>query len=186
LLHVRDVLLPGYVDQLDELAYTLVQEVNAVHSGGFDLDGNAGGNFFSPIGTQAGAAAAITVNPTLAGNVRLVAAAGTTSPGDNENARALAALRDLRVMDGGVATFADSWAELVFTVGRDTRTAELERDGRGDVMRQIDALRAAVSGVSLDEEAVMMLKFQQAFEANARFFQVVDRAIDTLMRMVGA
>jgi flagellar hook-associated protein 1 FlgK len=185
LLHVRDVLLPAYVDELDELAYTLTQELNAAHAAGFDLDGNAGGNFFTPLGTQAGAAGAIAVNPTLADNSRLIAAAGTTSPGDNQNARALAALRDAQVMDGGIATFADSWANLVFTIGRDTRTAQVERDSRGDVMRQIEALRDAVSGVSLDEEAVMMLKFQQAFEANARFFQVVERAVETMMQMVG-
>ena len=32
----------------------------------------------------------------------------------------------------------------------------------------------SVSGVSLDEEAMLMLKFQRAYEANARFFSAVD------------
>jgi flagellar hook-associated protein 1 FlgK len=182
---VRDVLIPSYIDQLDALAYTIVEQVNLTHAAGYDLDGNAGGDFFTPIGTIAGAAAAIELDSTLEGNVRLIAAAGTTSSGDNQNARALASLRNLRIMDGGVATFNDAWGELVFTVGRDTRTASQERDAHGDVMRQIEALRSAVSGVSLDEEAVMMLKFQQAFEANARFFRVVDESLDTLMQMVG-
>jgi len=38
--------------------------------------------------------------------------------------------------------------------------------------------------VSLDEEAMMMMRFQRAYEANARFFQAVNQSIDTLMQML--
>jgi flagellar hook-associated protein 1 FlgK len=37
--------------------------------------------------------------------------------------------------------------------------------------------------VSLDEEAMMMMKFQRAYEANARFFQAVDSALETLLSL---
>jgi flagellar hook-associated protein 1 len=56
-----------------------------------------------------------------------------------------------------------------------------------EVLRQVENLQDAVSGVSLDEEAADMLRFQRAYEANARFFRPVDETLDTtLMRMVGA
>jgi len=42
-----------------------------------------------------------------------------------------------------------------------------------------------VSGVSLDEEAVQMIKFQRAYEANARFFGAVDQTLAVLFQMVG-
>jgi len=45
----------------------------------------------------------------------------------------------------------------------------------------VDALRDEVSGVSLDEEAMHLLKFQRAYEANARFFRVIDESIQTLL-----
>ena len=52
------------------------------------------------------------------------------------------------------------------------------------MVRQIDALRDEVSGVSLDEEAMHMLKFQRAYEAIARFFRSVDQSLDTLLNLV--
>ena len=46
-------------------------------------------------------------------------------------------------------------------------------------------LRDQVSGVSLDEEAASMIKFQRAYEANAKYFTAVDDMLLTLMRTVG-
>jgi flagellar hook-associated protein 1 FlgK len=37
--------------------------------------------------------------------------------------------------------------------------------------------------VSLDEEAMALLRFQRAYEANARFFQTVDQTLRTLLDM---
>jgi flagellar hook-associated protein 1 FlgK len=49
----------------------------------------------------------------------------------------------------------------------------------------VDALRDQVSGVSLDEEAMHLLKFQRAYEANARFFSVIDQTLEMLLQTVG-
>jgi len=57
LLKARDSLIPGYRTQLDTLAYTVVQQVNIQHQAGFDLNGTAGGNFFTPLASIPGAAA---------------------------------------------------------------------------------------------------------------------------------
>jgi flagellar hook-associated protein 1 FlgK len=46
---------------------------------------------------------------------------------------------------------------------------------------QVDALRDQVSGISLDEEAVNLVKYQKAYEANARFFRAIDSTLDTLL-----
>ncbi|MGE0444583.1 MAG: flagellar hook-associated protein FlgK [Vicinamibacterales bacterium] len=185
LMHVRDTLIPGYQQDLDTLAFEVAAQVNAAHEAGFDLDGAAGEPFFTfnaPLaGVSGGAAAALQVTDTLAADGRLIAAAGTPTPGDNTAARALAALREARVLDGGSATLVDGWAQLVYVVGRDVRTAEGARDSRAEIVRQVDALRDEVSGVSLDEEAMMLMKFQRAYEANAKFFTVIDQAIQTLL-----
>jgi flagellar hook-associated protein 1 len=185
LLEVRDGLIPDYMGKLDAMAYSLAARVNALHTAGMDLDGNPGVAFFTPIGVQAGAAKALQVNPALAAKPRLVAA-GTASAGDNQNARALAALRDVRVLGGGTATLSEGWAELVYAVGQDSASAKAEQKNRSAILQQIDALRESVSGVSLDEEAMEMMKFQRAYEANARYFQTIDSALDTLLSMVGS
>jgi flagellar hook-associated protein 1 FlgK len=102
-------------------------------------------------------------------------------PGDNTNARALAALRDADVSPNG--SFSDVWSQLVYRVGADTQAAQQAQTSRQEIVRQIQALREAVSGVSLDEEAMSMIRYQRAYEANARFFQAVDQSIETLMTM---
>jgi flagellar hook-associated protein 1 FlgK len=53
-------------------------------------------------------------------------------------------------------------------------------------VRQVDALRDQVSGVSLDEEAMQLLKYQRAYEANARFFSAIDQTIEVLIQTLGS
>jgi flagellar hook-associated protein 1 FlgK len=75
----------------------------------------------------------------------------------------------------------DTWGQLVYRVGRDTQAARNEQQSREEIVDQVDALRDQVSGVSLDEEAVNLLKYQKAYEANARFFRAIDTTLDTLL-----
>ena len=187
LLSVRDTVLPGYIAKLDEQAYAMASAVNTAHAAGFDLDGNAGQALFvfsaPPQGTI-GAAAALRVDAAVAGNSRLLAAAGSPEPGDNRNARALADLRSAPLLDNGTATLVDSWAQFVAGVGRDARAASQERTVRTQIVGQLQSMRDQVSGVSLDEEALNLTKFQRAYEANARLFQAVNDAIEVLFNTV--
>ena len=50
-------------------------------------------------------------------------------------------------------------------------------------VNQIENLRDSVSGVSLDEEAASMMRFQRAYEANARFFTTVNETLDVLLNL---
>jgi flagellar hook-associated protein 1 FlgK len=180
-LQVRDRLLPGYLEALDDLATGLVDEVNAIHTAGFDAAGAPGVAFFT-VTPGLSPAATIAVNAAVSADTGKVAAGGSTVVGDNANARALAALRDQAVLNGGTLT--DGWASLVFRVGSDGQAAQQEQASRRDIVRQITALQESVSGVSLDEEAMMMMRFQRAYEANARYFQAIDQSLETLLSMV--
>lgn len=183
-LDARDTRIPSYLASLDALAYGVADAVNTVHQTGFDLNGNPGQAFFTPLAGVAGAAAALQLDPALESDPSLVAASGTGAPGDNQVARALAELRGARVI-GGTATFGDSWGQLVYRVGSDTQIARAEQESRHEVVAQVARLRDQVSGVSLDEESANMLKFQRAYEANARFFTTVNSVLDTLLNVVG-
>lgn len=183
LLHARDVSVPDYLSDLDTIAYELVQEVNALHDAGFDRNGNDAPVFFTALGSAVGAASAITVNPAVAADANLVAAGAAAAPGDSDQARALAALADARVLFGNTATLHDAWGRLMYRIGADAQTARFERQTRSDVLMQVENLRDAVSGVSLDEETTRMLKFQRAYEANARFFSTVDEVLQVLLSL---
>ena len=126
----------------------------------------------------------MTVDTDVATDPRRIAAAGIAAPGDNQNARAIAALRNAQVLQGDTATLSQGWGDLVYRVGSDTKYAQDEQRSRGEIVRQIDALRDEVAGVSLDEEAMHLLKFQRAYEAVAHFFRTVDQSLDTLLNLV--
>jgi flagellar hook-associated protein 1 FlgK len=88
-------------------------------------------------------------------------------------------------MAGG-ATFAENWGQFLYRVGSDSLTARSRADGHHDVVSQVGNLLDQFEGVSMDEEAAMMLRFQRGYEANAKYFSTIDRLLDTLFNMVGA
>jgi flagellar hook-associated protein 1 FlgK len=187
LLIARDQHMPAYLAHLDEQAFALATTVNAIHAAGFDPNGNTGQDFFafsSAIVGPAGAAAALIVDPAVAADPGRIAAAAAALPADNQVARALSNARDARVLDGGTTTLHEGWSGLVYRLGRDVQTARQEASMRGEVVMQVSALRDQVSGVSLDEEAMQLMKFQRAYEANARFFRVIDQTLDMLLNTV--
>jgi flagellar hook-associated protein 1 FlgK len=184
-IEARDVQIPDYISRLDTIAFEVAGQVNALHRTGFDQQGNTNQDFFTPLGAVAGAARLIAVDPAVAADGRLIAAAGVNQAGDNAVAKSLASLRDALVLDGNTATLVEGWSNLAYRVGRDTRAAIDGQKAQADIVKQIDALRDSVSGVSLDEEAVNMIKFQRAFEANARYFSAVDQTLNVLFQIVG-
>lgn len=184
LLYLRDTLAPAYQAQVDTLAHGLVTEVNALHATGFDANGDAGGAFFTPLGTATGAAAAMAIDPALAADGALVAASTTGAIGDNGAAQAIASLRDARVLAGGTATAIESWEQFAYRVGTDLASARSSNATQEQIMRQLEQLRAQVSGVSMDEEAANLIRFQRAYEANARYFTTIVDTLDTLLNMV--
>jgi flagellar hook-associated protein 1 FlgK len=179
------VLIPQYRDSLDQLAYGVASDVNTLTTSGFDLNGNAGANFFVPPASAAGAAQAMAVSGAVAADTSLVVASATTGPGNNDVARAIAALQDSPI--SGTATRpVDAWGNLVYQVATDSRSATQSQAAHDQVMQQLKNLRDQISGVSIDEEAAMLLRFQRSYEANAKFFQVTDQTLSLLMSLVGA
>jgi flagellar hook-associated protein 1 FlgK len=184
LVELRDSSIPGYQSRLDQLAYDVATAVNTAHQAGFDAGGAAGGAFFTPPAAVAGAAAALSVSAAVQGDPLLVAASGTGASGDNQTARAIAALRDAPLASGATATGAEAWASLVYNVGADVRATDVSSGTRDQIVRQLQRLRDQQSGVSLDEEAANLMRFQRSYEASARYFTVIVDTLDTLMGMV--
>ena len=71
----------------------------------------------------------------------------------------------------------------MYRVGQDGATSKGEMESRGEVVRQIENLQDSVAGAPLDEEAAAMMRFQRAYEANARYFSVINSALDVLMNL---
>ncbi|HEX4998906.1 MAG TPA: flagellar hook-associated protein FlgK [Terriglobia bacterium] len=188
LLEARDRLIPAYQQQLDTLAESIISQVNAVHAGGSDLQippSSTAIDFFVPAASVTGAAAAFSLNPTVAGDARSIAAGQSGSPGDNANAIAIAGLAFQKTLAGGTETFSEAFGSLQFRVGTDTQSASSRLSTSNALLVQLENSRDAASGVSLDEEAIDLLRFQRAYQAAARYINVVDQLTEELIHTLG-
>lgn len=184
LLHLRDTMIPDYLGRLDQLAYDVAAEVNTAHLAGYDASGNPAGAFFTPLAGPADAASTLSVSAAIVADSGLVAASSTGAPGDNATARAIAALRDARITLGDTATPAGGWGNLLYRLGSDASSARAAVDRHDDVLQQLERVRDRASGVSLDEEAANLIRFQRAYQANARYFTTIADTLDVLMTLV--
>jgi flagellar hook-associated protein 1 FlgK len=181
-LETRDVIINGYLTSLETLAATIRDQVNTVHSTGRAPD-NSQNNFFVPTGTLASGTFA--VNPDLVADSNLVAAGDTSDSGDNRTAIKIANLQHATFLIGGdPQTFDNYYGMLVSNVGIDVRNSSQNYDHLSAVASQLDNYRESISGVSLDEEMVNLIKFQHAYDAAAKLISTVDEMLDTLIAMV--
>ncbi len=115
---------------------------------------------------------------------RFVVDVNETGEGDNANALQLAGLADDGALNGGRASYQDFYSSVVGKVGTETQRAQTNADAQSSILEQAKADREAVSGVNLEEEAVNMLKFQQAFQANAQVITVANSLFQTILGAV--
>jgi len=183
LLTFRSDVLDPSMARLDQIAFDLAARVNAVHGGGTDLNGDAGGAFFSvPIGATAADPAGSAAQIQLAfDDARLVAAAQGAGPSDNRNALALAELQREKFMLGGTATVQGAYAQVVADVGARTRHADLNAQAQQGLLMRAEESHNAESGVNLDEEAAKLMHYQQAYQAAAQAIAVAQTLFETLI-----
>ncbi|MEC7641488.1 MAG: flagellar hook-associated protein FlgK [Nitrospinota bacterium] len=119
-------------------------------------------------------------------------AAGTTLGGDGENARNLANIQSRLVFNGvsidtagsGSFTFDDFYTSIVSQVGINSRATQTNQDQQEAILLQLSNRRENLDGVSLDEEMINLIKFQQAFAAAGRLITITDELIKNLGRQV--
>ena len=186
LLAARDTTVADFIGQLDLLAKTLVDAVNVQHALGYDLNGVAGSNFFTPIAATVGAASLVQINDAIAADPHLIAAAQNAAsiPGDNRNAQALAALRTSSQAALSNATFHGYFVQLVSDIGQRVQTSQDTQSFQKALFDQTQIRRESLSGVNIDEEVTNLIKFQRAFEAASRLISVGDEMYETMINMI--
>lgn len=179
LISSRDDHLDDYLTQLDTLANTLRTSVNGAHNAGFDLNGANGLDFFTGSG-----AADLGVNAAIVADTDLIAAAGAGEglPGGNGAAMTLANLQNSAVMPGS-STFDDYYNALVGKVGSDVQEANFNSSHQQSMVQGLENYRQQVSGVSLDEEMVNLVKFQHAYSAAAKLISTADEMMDEILAL---
>ena len=189
MIALRDQDLKGYLDKLDTLAKTFADAFNAVHASGYGLDNSTGRAFFTD-GTAGPlyniSASNIQVNPAILADQATIAAsssldgAGNVNRGDGRNALALADLKKSPLYLGS-ASLSDYYESIISDLGVSAQAANRMTDNQQILLKAIDNQRQIVSGVSLDEEMINMVKYQQGYNAAAKLMKTMDEMMNTLI-----
>jgi flagellar hook-associated protein 1 len=170
---------------LDQLAASIADRVNTLSQSGVDLNGNAGAAFFNvpPGGVTA---ANLSVSAAVKADSKLVVASATgAGTGDGSIARSIAALLTETSSTSGsrAGSFTAIYASVVADAGTSVKSAEDALQTQQIILKQTEAQRDAVSGVSLDEEAINLLQYQRAYEAAAKFLRIADEMTQTILAL---
>lgn len=163
------VQLAGTRTRIDAVAASVIGTVNASQTTGGDLDGNPGEALLS--GTKASDIAVVTRD----GSKLATAPAGAVAK--SRDAGNLAGLRS--ALAGADPSGAVD--KTLFEISSAVSGRTLTRDALNTIASSAEAALSAQSGVDLDQEAVNLVRFQQAFQASGRVMQVANDLFDTLL-----
>jgi flagellar hook-associated protein 1 FlgK len=101
--------------------------------------------------------------------------------GDGAAALAIAQLRTKPVMIGLAGSFDDFFADIVADIGLKGEQAATALETENVILKDMNDLKASISGVNIDEELANMLKFQHAYNSTARFISEIDKMLDVII-----
>jgi len=177
LLEIKNTTIPSFSADLNRLAAGLADRVNAVLAAGVDSNGWPGAALFAYNSTDA-AAATLRVTSILPEEL---AAATPDAPGGNGNALQLTQLADSPEIDG--TSFMEYYGTLARQVGRALETTREDQQTQEQMLLQTEAFRSQISGVSLDEEAALLIEFQRSYQASARLVSILDQLTEETINL---
>lgn len=188
--------------QLDEMAHGLVHITNAIHRKGYvnkeipvDQNGNiiqgpgspkyTGINFFKEPLSLERAAGEIQLSDEVKDDLKNISTGMTpNSPGDNRIALAISKIQHEKLLGDGTKTLEETYLQTSSSIGLAASKSLINEEQSGGILAQAKSIKERISGVSIDEEATNMVKYQQAYEASAKMIKTADEMFDSLIGMV--
>lgn len=87
--------------------------------------------------------------------------------------------------DTGSYTFANYYAAMIGELGTLGSVYDTTATSLSTTVSSVDSQRQQVMGVSSDEELTNMIKYQNAYNANSRFINVINEMIEVLLTQLG-
>jgi len=192
LLTVRDSVLPGLqgdsqqAGAINLIAKKVADRVNQLLASGLTPGGQPGPALFNYNGSSAVMTArSLSINPSITSDTL-----AALDPGPPQVANGIAlALSGLGQSKAGTDTingqsiqdFLNGQTQIL---GQQSATASANQNVAQQAVAQAQALRAQVSGVSLDEEAIRVMELQRGYQSMSKMISVINGLADTLMQMV--
>ncbi len=200
LLQISNSVLPSIqgganqVGSLNTLAQSFADTVNSIFTSGTNSDGQPGIALFTYSDSNSDG----TTNPTQVASTLAVnpdATAGqlaTTTPGPPEVSNgvplALASLEDptnsAYEIDGD--SFSQYYGNIATTVGDQVQQAQDGVQVQQSLVSQAQNQIQQISGVSVNGQAMLAVEFQNAYQANAQLFTVLDQITQDTINMISS
>jgi flagellar hook-associated protein 1 FlgK len=155
--------------KLDTIAAGIIGAVNGAQTSGVDLQGAPGEALFS--GTNASDIAIATNDGSKIATAPAGAGAKSRDPGN------LSVLRNAL----NAANPSGGLDAVLFDVSSAVAGRTVTRDALASIADSANVALQAQAGVDLDQEAVNLIRFQQAFSASGRVIQVANDLFDTIL-----
>ncbi len=180
LLEVHNQNIPENIDKLNILANSLANNVNSIHSSGYNLDNITGVNFFD---ANTNGASGFKVNSAIINDPGLIATKTTTTtgPGEGDLASAIYSLQNEALVDGQTAS--NYYISMLSIIGSEIQQTEFLHNSQQIIVEQIVNQKESISGVSLDEEMTKLMQYEQSYQAAIRVINTVDEMLETLLAM---
>ena len=185
--------LAAQLDAIDGLSATISS------TGALELTTDSTDTEFSFAGDTSGVLAALGLNTfftgssaatvgvnsevTGIGNAAKFAASLGGIGNDAGNAERLAVFLDEPLASTGDASLADLYNQLLNEVTQGASIAQSVAEGYRVFEGTLEGKQQAVSGVSIDEEAIKMITLQRIYQASARYIQTVTELLDLLVNL---
>ncbi len=184
LIEIRDQLISQLLGRLDEMAYQLMKNVNAVHTQGVTLTGETGVPFFKHLDHPHHAAETLSLSAEIESDIKQISTGmAHQAPGDNRIALAISQIQNERCMNDGFSTLNEWYHTLVSDVGVVSARNRMALHQQQDSVTQLNKMREQISGVSIDEETTHLLQYQHVFDASAKVIQIADELLKTILAL---
>lgn len=183
----RDDICPTLINKNNQMAAGVISSINEVHRNGFglkDFSEVTGRDFFAPVGDINQAAAQMQLTDVIAQSTDAISAGSSpNAPGDNVILNQMLNLKDQKILDGGNANFIEFYSNMIGELGVEAARATHVKDADQILLSDLNSRREAVSGVSLDEEAMEIMKWQANFTAASKVITTVDEMLETVLSL---
>lgn len=187
--------------ELNQLISTVAEAVNVIHS-----DNGTGIPFFDLGDDPDNVISNLKVNPAITEDPSKIVSGKSLMgqiAGDGSRARAISNIQSaalnysseetlafdadtmkITAQPNGTTT-ADAYNDIVTRVGISKQQADFMMENQNEVVSFLEQRKSSISGVSINEEVVNIMKFQSAFQANAKVLAVTSEMLDTLINRTG-
>jgi len=185
ILGTRDGTIRRLISENNEIVINFVEQFNKLHRLGYGInafENQKGRHFFENIKNTKFAAQEFKLNNFIFNNPDAISTSATPySAGDNIIVNELLKLKENKIISKNHETLINYYANYVGVLG--TEILRIKHQKEADTLLKDDLVRrkASVSGVSLDEEAINMLRWQASFKAASKVIKTIDEMLDTVL-----